>query len=110
MFKVIVLLYIAHFLKKEVKEGLVKFVNLGEKTFFLQNLLPGRAKLKEKFTQPVDRTQRYFSRWPHVNFFLIISIFSSKIFLVRLFNFSLSDDLPLSAKRSAVKCNEELNI
>ena len=44
----------------------MKFVNLKEKKFFLQNLLPGQARLKKKkFTRSVGWKRRYFSRQPY---------------------------------------------
>ena len=60
-FRVIVLLYIAHFLKKKWQEALVKFVNLQEKKFLCQDLLPGQARLKN------NSPNRWIGKWKTPN-------------------------------------------
>ena len=60
-FKVIVLLYIAHFLKKKWQEALVKFVNLQEKKFSCQYLFPGQARLKN------NSPNRWIKKWKTPN-------------------------------------------
>ena len=63
-FKVTVLLYIA-------QEALVKFANLREK-IFPQKFAYQVGEIKKKLNRPVDRKQRYFSRRPYHQLYLIM--------------------------------------
>ena len=64
-FKVVVLLYIAHFLKNEVTGRERERKNLRERKVFASRT----GEIKKKFTRSVDRKQRYFSRRPYCTYF-----------------------------------------